>query len=185
MGTDIETADTADLMRVWDDYSRRGVWESVRERGGNPAIVASALAKLSEVTPLEALEANRRLVGLLTGRRWYVMQAAREAGATWLAIGEALGMTKQGAQDWYRRTIAEQERHVPEYHDADRARAALGDLPDDAPGGSIMCQHDYPAAECPACQAAYERLYVLDNRARLTADELAERRSLEERFDLR
>jgi hypothetical protein len=33
------------------------------------------------------------------------MQAAREAGASWSEIGAALGMSKQGAQDWYRRKI--------------------------------------------------------------------------------
>jgi hypothetical protein len=54
-----------------------------------------------------------------------VMQAAREAGASWSQIGASLGMTKQGAQDWYRRKIADQEQYVGDLHDADRARAAV------------------------------------------------------------
>jgi hypothetical protein len=55
------------------------------------------------------------------------MQAAREAGKTWDEIGSALGMSRQGAQDWYRRKIANQERYVPEFYDAERARAVLDD----------------------------------------------------------
>lgn len=48
------------------------------------------------------MQANARLVDLLTDRRWVVMRQAREEGASWTAIGTALGMTKQAAQDWYR-----------------------------------------------------------------------------------
>lgn len=36
--------------------------------------------------------------GLLT-----IVQAARQDGATWEAVGAALGMTAQGAQQFYRR----------------------------------------------------------------------------------
>jgi hypothetical protein len=36
-------------------------------------------------------------------------------------------MTKQGAQDWYRRKIAEQATHLADLHDAGRAQAALTD----------------------------------------------------------
>ncbi|KKE98593.1 hypothetical protein WN67_28450 [Mycolicibacterium obuense] len=69
--------------------------------------------------------ANARLVESLIGRRWVVMQAAREAGASWSQIGEALGMSKQGAQDSYRRAIERQERYVSKFHDTARGRAAL------------------------------------------------------------
>ncbi|MGW5317860.1 hypothetical protein [Nocardia thailandica] len=83
------------------------------------------LAEMAEVTSLQALTANRRLVELLTGRRWMTMQAAREDGQSWAAIGDALGITKQGAIDWYRRKIADQEQFVPDFHDTARARAVL------------------------------------------------------------
>jgi hypothetical protein len=53
------------------------------------------------------------------------MNEAREAGASWPEIGEALGMTKQAAYDWYRRKIGNRERYVPDLHDTARARAAL------------------------------------------------------------
>jgi hypothetical protein len=85
------------------------------------------LAELPEVTALQGVQAAGRLVELLTGRRWIGMQRAREQGASWSQIGDALGMSKQGAQNWYARTIAEQERIVGRYHDAERARAALGE----------------------------------------------------------
>ncbi len=83
------------------------------------------IASLADVTPLQALQANRRLVNLLTGRRWSVMRLARETGASWSTIGAALDMTKQGALDWYQRKIADQEKYVPEFHDTTRARAVL------------------------------------------------------------
>lgn len=79
---------------------------------------------MPDVSAIEALAANRELVELLTARRWYVIRDAREAGASWSQIGEALGMSKQGAQDWYRR-IAEQEQDVGDRHDAERAQEAL------------------------------------------------------------
>jgi hypothetical protein len=74
------------------------------------------------VTAVEALEANGQLVQLLAGRRWYVVQAAREAGATWEDIGTALGMPAPEAQDWHRDQITQRERLVPDLHDAGRAR---------------------------------------------------------------
>jgi hypothetical protein len=83
------------------------------------------LAELAPVTPIHALAANARLVELLTGERWILMRDAREAGESWSSIGRALGMSKQGAQDWYKRAIERQEEHVPDLHDGARARAAL------------------------------------------------------------
>jgi hypothetical protein len=74
--------------------------------------------------PQGALTANVQLVELLV-RRWYVIQAAREAGTSWEDIGAALGMSADEATDWYRGTIARREQHVPDVHDTDRARAVL------------------------------------------------------------
>lgn len=54
-----------------------------------------------------------------------MLRAAREAGASRAEISAALGMSKQGAQDWYRRKIADQERYVGVLHDGKRARAVL------------------------------------------------------------
>ena len=100
------------LLGVWKSYGSRMTWNTVIKRGGDREVAERALADLPEVDALDALEANRQLIELLTGRRWYVMREAREEGRSWSEIGAALGMSKQGAQDWYRRKIAEQERHV-------------------------------------------------------------------------
>jgi hypothetical protein len=85
------------------------------------------LSEVSEVAALEALRANAKAVELLTARRWYVMKSAREGGATWAQIGEVLGITKQAAHDFYRRKLEEQERYLPDLHDAAAAVAVLDD----------------------------------------------------------
>ena len=134
--------DVAATVREGDEHALHAVWATfheiqfIRERllpvlDADPAKAEAAshtraeLAGLADVSALQALAANQRLVELLTGRRWMTMQAAREAGASWAAVGEALNMTKQGAMDWYKRKIELQEQHVPEFHNAERARAAL------------------------------------------------------------
>jgi hypothetical protein len=88
-------------------------------------VAERTLAELPVVTAVEALEANGQLVQLLIGRRWYVMQAARETGASWADIGAVLGMPGPEARDWYRDRITQRERLVPDFHDAGRARAVL------------------------------------------------------------
>lgn len=122
--------DVRDLIGVWDDFNSGETWREVAAKNqGNEhaATAARLLAQLPEVTALDALRANARAVALLTARRWYVMKAAREGGATWSQIGEALGMTKQAAHDFYRRKIEEQETYLPDLHDAAEARAVLED----------------------------------------------------------
>lgn len=139
-GTDIgavlRDGDEAALHAVWNTFQHiRFTRETLAkleagEIKPDPKVDLEAywhaeIDQLADVTALQALQANRRLVNMLTGRRWSVMQYAREAGASWSAIGEALDMTKQGALDWYKRKIAAQEKYVPDFHDAARARAAL------------------------------------------------------------
>ncbi len=81
-------------------------------------MAGAQLAELPVVTALDGLRASGQLVELLTGRRWYVMQQAKEDGASWEQIGEALGMSRQSAWEWYRRKIAGREQHVGDLHDA-------------------------------------------------------------------
>ena len=83
------------------------------------------LDRLPSVVALEVLAANAQLVELLVGRRWYVMQAAREVGASWGDIGAALGLSAEDAESWYRDKIAHREQYVPDFHDTERAREAL------------------------------------------------------------
>lgn len=49
----------------------------------------------------------------------------------WAHIGEALGITKQAAHDFYRRKIEEQEMYLPDLHDAAAARAVLEEVKED------------------------------------------------------
>jgi hypothetical protein len=146
-------ADVPDLIRIWEDFNSGETWREVaaKNRGnGHAETAARALAQLPEVTALDALRANTRAVDLLTGRRWYVMKSAREAGATWAQIGEALGMTKQAAHDFYRRKIEEQQKYLPDLHDAPGARAVLEDWP---PAGGPR-RHRSPRAPDRARSAA-------------------------------
>lgn len=121
------------LHAAWNTYGLRQFlgaplprYDADPDKAELATFARAKLAELAPVTELQALTANRRLTDLLTSRRWMVMQEAREAGASWAAIGGALGMTKQGAIDWYKRKIADQEKYLPESHDATRARAVLG-----------------------------------------------------------
>jgi hypothetical protein len=112
-------------LETWGSYTRRMTLEDALAKDPDNAVIRSALDELPDVGPLDALAANKAAVDLLVGRRWYVMRAAREAGETWEAIGVALGISKQGAQDYYRRKIEQQEHYVSNLHDAERSRAAL------------------------------------------------------------
>ena len=113
------------FLEVWSNYEQRATWVRVIAQNGDKDVALHALSELPETTALDALKANRAAADLLVGRRWYVMQEAREAGATWEAIGDALGITKQGAQDYYLRKIDKQKMFVTDLHDAARAQAAL------------------------------------------------------------
>ena len=116
------------LLTRWDAWGDRQLWRKVLANRAKPehrAIAERKLAELDSATALDALAANARIVNLMTGWRWLAIKAAREDGATWEEIGEALGTTKQGAQVAYRRAIEAQEEYAPDFHDAAAARAVL------------------------------------------------------------
>lgn len=133
----LATGDERRLLELWNTALTRGTWQEIANEARNGAISSDserhlqvaeeALAELAEVTALDALAANRRLVDLLTGHRWHVMRQAREEGATWEQIGAALGMSRQGAREWYGKKLARQEQYPGDFHDTDRGRAALED----------------------------------------------------------
>jgi len=129
----LRTGDERELTEVWELLHERRMWEHARAcartRGqeDHERVADQALSKVVPVTALQGLTANARLVDLLVGRRWIVMQQAREDGATWEEIGAALGMARQSAWEWYRDRIDAQERLGREYNDAARERAALED----------------------------------------------------------
>jgi len=125
--------DERESFETWNQFHEGRMWEKARKQlraqGDDPEqllrLVADAAARAPAVSALEALAANARLVDLLTSRRWYVMQAARDDGAEWAEVGAALGVSKQAAWEFYKRKIEEQETHAADYHDAEAARAAL------------------------------------------------------------
>lgn len=132
-GTDVETLIRETgyeqmLLAVLDTYHhRRTPLEQLKGTPDRPKVWQRMLDDTAPVTALQALAASKRLAELIIGRRWYLMLDAREDGNSWSAIGAALDITKQGAQDWYRRQIENQERYVSDLHNSARARQALHD----------------------------------------------------------
>jgi hypothetical protein len=129
----VESGTMDELLQVLRISDQRELYQHGIEQGrasGQPVeLLVDALAKLPGVAGLDALRASRRVVELLTGARWHMMRQAREEGASWSDIGQALGMTRQAAHDFYRRRIEQQEQDAPGFHNATRSRAALDDKP--------------------------------------------------------
>src|SRR5262245_45526776 len=126
-GTDIDAVlrdgDEGALHAAWNTYHYTQLLRETLAKLdagtldlGDPDTSRTALrndiAAVAAITPTQALEANRRLTDLLTGCRWSVMQDAREVGDSWTVIGDALGVSKQGARDWYLRKIELQEKYA-------------------------------------------------------------------------
>lgn len=126
------------LLELWNAAGDRRMWTKVltestaagNDQTADTARTArtarTALAELGETSALDSLRANLRIVSLLTGWRWIAMQQAREEGATWDQIGDALGMTRQAAWEWFKRHIEEQEDYSPGNRDVGHGRAVLG-----------------------------------------------------------
>ncbi len=123
-----------DLFQLWNDGASLGIWRkalATAQAAGNLQHAQSAQAVLDELiergaTLLRALNANAELVKRLTGQRWFVMRDAREQGATWDQIAEALGLKDaEAARAYYLNAIERQERYVGDLSDARRARAVL------------------------------------------------------------
>jgi hypothetical protein len=129
----VESGTMDELLQVLRISDQRELYQHGIEQGrasGQPVeLLVDALAKLPGVAGLDALRVSRRVVELLTGARWHMMRQAREEGASWSDIGQALGMTRQAAHDFYRRRIEQQEQDAPGFHNATRSRAALDDKP--------------------------------------------------------
>lgn len=121
-----------ELLEVLRVSDQRELYEREIKQGqgaGHPvAVLVKALAELPGVTGLEALRASRRVVELLTSARWHMMRQAREEGSSWSQVGDALGVSKQAAYDFYRRNLDQQDASPdPETPSSPRSRAALGD----------------------------------------------------------
>ena len=123
----------AGLLARYQVAGGRRMWlkavDSATERGDDRGRAAAerALAQLPDIDVLDSIRAGADLVRLISGWRWLDIRQAREEGRSFSEIGAALGMSKQAAWELYNTAIEHQERYVPDLHDADRARAALGD----------------------------------------------------------
>ena len=60
------------------------------------------------VEPLDALREVSRSEAELDDLRWNQIAAARDAGASWAAIGEALGVSRQSAWEYFTRRVSAQ-----------------------------------------------------------------------------
>jgi hypothetical protein len=84
------------------------------------------LATLPPVTALGSRQASARLIDVLTDGRWRVMQRGPRRGRNVARIGQALGRSRQGAQDWHRRDL-ELRVQFGSQQDNARGRAVLGE----------------------------------------------------------
>ena len=141
MAGDIKYMEFRPALALWDAWGSRDQWQHIKAkaeaRGDDQgaAVAERAAAEFPAVSALDGLRANVRAVKLLTGWQWQAVQAAREDGASWDEIGDALGITRQSAWTKFKTAIEDQEKYIPQFHDAERARAALGGDPDsDQPG---------------------------------------------------
>jgi len=58
------------------------------------------------VEPLDALREVSRSEVQLDELRWNQIASARDAGASWAAIGEALGVSRQSAWEYFTRRVS-------------------------------------------------------------------------------
>ncbi|MBA8806375.1 hypothetical protein [Promicromonospora sukumoe] len=103
---------TSQYLEVWETYEVRAMHTRALEQPRFPdpdadAALRRRLDEMPMVPALYALGANAAVVQDLIDGRWQAMRAARKDGATWEQIGRALRITKQGAQDFYKRWEAD------------------------------------------------------------------------------
>ena len=102
-----------ELVAIWQSAGARRRLEAsltrAEQAGDAEGVLAArqAMAQLPEVSALDALRANAALVDQLTSQRWVAMKIARDEGASWEQIGQALGVSRQSAWEFLRRKLAE------------------------------------------------------------------------------
>jgi hypothetical protein len=111
--------DLNELLEVWKNYLSRRQWEQTladAEASGDEAgtqDARQALGKLPEISHLEALKANAEMVNVLSVQRFIAMKAAREQGLSLEQIGNALGVSRQSAWEFFQRKLAAQKPPPP------------------------------------------------------------------------
>ncbi len=135
-GRPISEQSSAELFGTWEQWSLTSTLADAavgQQATGHPehaAVLASWLDREPPVDPLDALAANHRLAGLLTGWQWLAIYAARTAGAGWEQIGQALETSGEQARAGYLTKIENAERYTPDFFtatDSAGCRAVLDD----------------------------------------------------------
>jgi len=73
---------------------------------GTMTFMSLIAADALPVEPLDALREVARSEAQLDELRWNQIAAARDAGASWAAIGEALGVSRQSAWEYFTRRVS-------------------------------------------------------------------------------
>jgi hypothetical protein len=99
-----------DLWLTWDAFHAWLRWmDHLRsaDTAQKEQTALVALAQLPRTTSAAALTAGTALGKSVLQRPWYAAQAAREAGESWEAIGDAMKLSGHNAQLWFQSTAAE------------------------------------------------------------------------------
>jgi hypothetical protein len=135
-----------ELLTTWQQWSERDlIIRAVPEYQAagdskTAAVLTGVLADLPVISPVQALAANAELTGLLSGWQWHATRAAREQGAGWEQIAQALGTTARQARADYLTRVERAERHAPAFTDTAAYRAAADD-PSKPAGGDLPPEH--------------------------------------------
>ncbi|HSV67107.1 MAG TPA: hypothetical protein VLJ59_14500 [Mycobacteriales bacterium] len=126
----------ADLLATWQQWSHTDTLRTTltnAQRSGNTSAAQMLAQALDDHEPhvdaLTALAANHELITLLSGWQWHAIRDAREHGATWQQIAQALGTTPEQAHTGYLARIEEAERYASPHNDTTRHRTAAGHTP--------------------------------------------------------
>ncbi|MEV0360240.1 hypothetical protein AB0H71_29705 [Nocardia sp. NPDC050697] len=146
----LTNTDLEDIFAVLAAHRQRRIFTEALEHPAESeqgrATCIRMLNELASISPRQALIATRRIVETTTSARWSMMREAREGGMTWAEIGGLLGITRQGAIDWYRRKLTELKNDIAP-HELNRALAVLRD---DGDGPEI--HPPFPQCGVPASQ---------------------------------
>jgi hypothetical protein len=101
------TPSLTELLQTWQSWSYRDLLSrslAQADAAGDTERTEQlrrVVALEPDVSPLDALAANQELTRLLRGWQWHAIRAAREAGATWSQVGQAVGSTAEQARADY------------------------------------------------------------------------------------
>ena len=115
------------LWEIWQQTGLADMWRGVLrksvEAGEDTSVAQDAIESVEHQDPLSGLRAGDVLAKRIVGQRWILIRAAREQGASWQQVGDALGISRQAAHQSYVVTIELQKEHLGQQHDTVRSEA--------------------------------------------------------------